>query len=393
MKKFTARTLVVAVVAAVLAAPHVLADQAVGPEKAFWNEAVSEMRQAGITGASFALVRQNRVLARETFGLADVERNRPVDDDTIFHWASVTKTFTGIAIMQLRDRGKLSLDDPIVKYVPELNAVHNPYGKMSDITIRQLMSHTAGFRNPTWIWRDSEKPWQPFEPKEWSQLVAMMPYTEVLFKPGSKYSYSNPGVIYLGRVIEVITGDDYEVYIDKNIFKPLEMYRSYFDTTPYHLAAHRSNSYYVENGKRVPGEFDADTGITVSNGGLNSPLPDMIRYANFLAGDPARQAEYDRILKRSSLEEMWQPIMVAGDDTQGQMRATTSVGLSFFIDDIGGRRYVGHTGTQNGFKTYLTVCPATHTASLLAFNTDTGPVNAEGRIAAKVIALFEAASP
>ena len=87
---------------------------------------------------------------------------------------------------------------------------------------------------------------------------------------------------------------------------------------------------------------------------------------------------------------MWRPILVAGDDTQGQMRATTSVGLSFFIDDIGGRRYVGHTGTQNGFKTYLTVCPATHTASLLAFNTDTGSVNAEGRIAAKVIPLFEA---
>ena len=95
---------------------------------------------------------------------------------------------------------------------------------------------------------------------------------------------------------------------------------------------------------------------------------------------------------RSSLEEMYRPILVAGDTTQGQMRATTSIGLSFFIDDIGGRRYVGHTGTQNGFKTYLTVCPATHTASILAFNTDTGSVDAESRIAAKVIALHEAAS-
>jgi CubicO group peptidase (beta-lactamase class C family) len=386
------RPLALAIAASLIAVSHALAGQAAGPEKAFWNEAVSEMRQAGITGASFALVRRNRILARETYGLADVERNKPVDENTIFHWASITKTFTGIAIMQLRDRGQLSLDDPIVKYVPELNAVHNPYGKMSDITIRHLMSHSAGFRNPTWIWRDPDKAWQPFEPTDWNQLVAMMPYTEVLFTPGSKYSYSNPGVIYLGRVIEVITGDDFEVYVDKNIFKPLEMYRSYFDATPYHLAVHRSHSYYVETGKRVAGEFDANTGITVSNGGLNSPMPDMIRYASFLAGDPARQREYDAVLKRSSLEEMWRPILVAGDVTQGQMRATTSIGLSFFIDDIGGRRYVGHTGTQNGFKTYLTVCPATHTASILAFNTDTGSVDAESRIAAKVIALHEAAS-
>ena len=124
MTKPITRTLALAIAASLIAVPHALAGQAVGPEKAFWNEAVSEMRQSGITGASFALVRQNRILARETYGLADVERNKPVDENTIFHWASVTKTFTGIAIMQLRDRGQLSLDDPIVKYVPELNAVH-----------------------------------------------------------------------------------------------------------------------------------------------------------------------------------------------------------------------------------------------------------------------------
>ena len=74
----------------------------------------------------------------------------------------------------------------------------------------------------------------------------MMPYTEVLFTPGSKYSYSNPGVIFLGRIIEKLSGDDYEVYVDKNILKPLEMYRTYFDITPRHLLKYRSNNYYVE---------------------------------------------------------------------------------------------------------------------------------------------------
>ena len=356
------------------------------------------MRRQGIVGSSFFFIKDNQVIAKDFYGLADAEQNRPVDEDTIYHWASITKTLTGIAIMQLRDRGLLSLDDPVIKYVPELRAAHNPYGEMSEITIRQLMSHSAGFRNPTWIWRDDDKDWQPFEPPGWEQLVAMMPYTEVLFKPGSRFSYSNPGVIYLGRIIELLSHDDYEVYIDKNIFKPLEMYRSYFDSTPYHLLKNRSHSYYVRDGKRTPARFDADTGITVSNGGLNSTLPDMVKYVNFLMGDSRRQAVYDGVLKRSSLEEMWQPrLSTAGDDTQGWLNEDTRVGLSFFIDDIGGLRFVGHNGDQNGFKAYLSLCPTERAASILVFNTETRPtikgpknlLSAESKIARSVLKLYE----
>ncbi|HEX7317714.1 MAG TPA: serine hydrolase domain-containing protein [Pyrinomonadaceae bacterium] len=360
---------------------------------------LSELRKGGFVGSSFYFVRDNRVVAREFYGLADAERGVPVDEETVYHWASVTKTFTGIAIMQLRDRGLLKLDDPVVKYVPELRAAHNPFGDMSEITVRHLMSHSAGFRNPTWgNWRDDSKDWQPFEPPGWAQLAAMMPYTEVLFKPGSRFSYSNPGVIYLGRIIELLSHDDYEVYIDKNIFKPLEMHRSYFDATPAHLLRHRSHSYYVRKGVRTEARFDADTGITVSNGGLNSPLTDMVKYVNFLLGDPSKQAAYDGVLKRSSLEEMWQPRMNTGNDfTQGWMRAETAVGLSFFIDDIDGRHYVGHNGDQNGFKAYMSLCPETRTASLLAFNTETrptvnGPDNLlapESKIARGVLGLFQ----
>lgn len=365
----------------------------------FRTNYLSELRKEKFVGSSFYFVRDNRVVAREFYGLADAVRGVPVDEETIYHWASITKTFTGIAIMQLRDRGLLKLDDPIVKYIPELRAAHNPFGDMSEITIRHLMTHSAGFRNPTWgSWRDDGKDWQPFEPPGWNQLAAMMPYTEVLFKPGSRFGYSNPGVIYLGRIIELLAHEDYEVYIDKNIFKPLEMHRSYFDATPYHLLKHRSHSYYLRGRTRKEARFDADTGITVSNGGLNAPLPDMVRYVNFLLGDPSKQAAYDGVLKRSSLEEMWRPQIVASDDfTQGWMRAETAVGLSFFVDDIGGRRYVGHNGDQNGFKAYMSLCPSTRTATLLAFNTETRPtvtgadnlLAPESKIARSVLTLFQ----
>ena len=340
--------------------------------KTFYEQ---QLKQHGIVGSSFMLIHDNQVVAQHFYGLAHVEQQRAVDENTIYHWASITKTFTGIAIMQLRDRGLLKLDDPIIKYVPELKAVHNPFGPMEGITIRHLLSHSGGFRAGTWPW-GGDKDWQPHEPQHWSQLVAMLPYTEILFQPGTRFSYSNPGIVYLGRVIETLTKDDFEVYIDKNIFKPLEMYRSYFDTTPYHLLKHRSHSYYLKDGQRTPARFDVDTGITVSNGGLNAPLPDMVKYLNFLLGDSKKQEVYDQVLKRSSLEEMWQPQVAITPDaivTPGGKQRKDALGLTYFIEDNFGQHFIGHSGSQNGFISHFYVRPDNRTAYVIAFNTHAMP--------------------
>src|SRR5699024_7177435 len=148
------------------------------------------------------------------------------------------------------------------------------YGPMDEITIRMLLTHTAGFRSPTWPW-GGDKPWHEHEPTKWSQLKAMMPYTRIHFKPGTQFKYSNPGIIFLGEIIEQLSGDDYEVYIEKNIFSPLGMHRSYFDRTPYHLLQYRSNNYTITaSGDTVANGLDFNTGITVSNGGLNAPVGD-----------------------------------------------------------------------------------------------------------------------
>src|SRR5262245_26895477 len=120
------------------------------------------LQDAGIVGSSLMVVRDGAVVHQAFEGLQDLDARRPVDEDTIYHWASITKTLTGVAIMQLRDRGLFSLDDPAVKYVPELRQVHNPFGDISQVTIRHLMSHSAGFRASTWPWGGDE-PWHPFE--------------------------------------------------------------------------------------------------------------------------------------------------------------------------------------------------------------------------------------
>jgi CubicO group peptidase (beta-lactamase class C family) len=338
---------------------------------AAWAKVARAFREAaqaeGTVGASLYVLHDGELLRAEHFGKADLESNRAVDADTIYHWASITKTLTAVAVMQLRDRGRLSLEDPITRYLPEVRAVHNPYGSMDEITLRHLITHSAGFRAPTFPWRGSE-PWKPHEPAHWSQVAAMMPYTQIHFAPGSKSSYSNLGISMLGRVIEIVTGEDIEVYLTKNILMPLGMTRSYFDNTPYYLLEHKSNNYFVRDGEPQAQGLDLDTGATVANGGLNGPVSDMAKWLSFWvgAGDARRN---EMVLARASLEEMWRPVhrIEAGDGLDQHM------GMAFFIvdRDVGGqtRRYVGHTGGQKAFNDFVYVDPQTGVAVIFANNT------------------------
>jgi CubicO group peptidase (beta-lactamase class C family) len=342
-----------------------------GPPVAGWPSVERLYRQhvqsAGIVGSSLVVLRDGQVVGSAVEGFQDLDARRPVDANTIYHWASITKTFTGIAIMQLRDRGALGLDDPIVKYVPEFRLVHNPYGDPSQVTIRHMMAHSSGLRASTWPWGGDE-PWHPFEPTKWEQLVAMLPYTQLNFAPGTKYSYSNPGVIFLGRVIELLSGDDYEMYVTKNILGPLGMLSTFFDRAPYHLLQYRSHSYFRTQTALKEARFDFDTGITVSNGGLNAPLSDMTKYLAFLMSDGSN-ATYDTVLKRSSLDEMWKP-QIRAVDGEGASGSDAHAGLSFFIERYGDVELIGHSGNQNGFLSHLYIHRPSRTGYVIAFNTD-----------------------
>jgi CubicO group peptidase (beta-lactamase class C family) len=295
----------------------------------------SSVQRDKIVGASVLIVSNGDILEHHEYGFADVANNRRVTEQTIFHYGSITKTLTAIAIMQLRDRDRLSLDDRATQYVPELRLVHNPYGSMDCITIRMLLSHSAGFQAATWPYKEG-KPWEPFEPTSWAQLVAMMPYQEISFEPGSRYSYSNPGFIYLARITELITGDSWENYVQKNIFAPLRLSRSYFGLTPYYLAQDRSHNYTLVRGHEGKESVrdngaDFDPGITMPNSGWNAPLSDLATYLSFLAnstrGDSATQARYATVLKHSSLEEMWRPLHAIEPSKATAADQSESIGL------------------------------------------------------------------
>src|SRR5579863_521640 len=109
-----------------------------------------------IVGAGVVLLRDGRVVAHHEHGFADREHSVPITQQSIYHYGSITKTLTAIAIMQLRDRGRLSLDDRITSYIPELRLVHDPFGSMDNITLRMLLSHSAGFQDPTWPYKQGK---------------------------------------------------------------------------------------------------------------------------------------------------------------------------------------------------------------------------------------------
>jgi CubicO group peptidase (beta-lactamase class C family) len=326
-----------------------------------------------VVGASTLFMRDGRIVAWHNRGLADRERGEKVDSNTIFHWGSITKTLTAVAIMQLRDRGRLTLDDRVTNYIPELRQVHNPFGSMDGITIRMLLSHTSGLQDPTWPW-DTAQEWEPFEPTRWEQLIAMMPYMRLRFAPGTRYGYSNPAFIYLARIIEQLSGDPWSHYVQKNILTPLGLTRSYFGGTPYHLEKHRSNNYTIRDDSagrmrmRANGR-DFDPGITIPNGGWNAPLADLATYAAFLTnsslGDAGKAKLFDVVLKRATLEEMWRPVAPYG----GEGNSGDAIGLSFFVHPRGEATIIGHTGSQAGFRAFLYINPKSREAIIVAYNT------------------------
>jgi CubicO group peptidase (beta-lactamase class C family) len=330
-------------------------------------------RADAVVGASAVVVRDGRILARHQYGLGDREQHRPPDERAVYHWASITKTLTAVAIMQLRDRGRLTLDEPITRYVPELRQVHDAYGSMDEVTLRMLLSHSAGFQNPTWPY-GLGRPWEPFEPTRWEQLVAMMPYQELEFAPGTRFGYSNPAFIYLAQVIERVTGDLWAVYVQKNIWTPLGMTRSFVGVSPYQLADVRAPSYTVHSDSaghdRVdenPREFDP--GVTIPNSGWNAPVADLVAWVAFLThadgGDTAVARRYDGVLSHATLEEMWRPVVpLAPGGTGGD-----AFGLSFYLYPRGGTTIVGHTGEQSGFRSFVYLDPRSTIAVVGVLNT------------------------
>jgi CubicO group peptidase (beta-lactamase class C family) len=190
--------------------------------------------EAHVPGAAWGIVIDGELAHSGAAGYRDVAAKAPVDADTVFRIASMTKSFTALSILKLRDEGKLSLDDPAERYVPELKNLTYPTSDSPRITVRHLLSHSEGFPedNP---WGDRQL--AASDDRFSRMLSGGIPFSNA---PGIAYEYSNYGFAILGRIVSTVSGQPYATYMTNNILVPLGMRSTTFNpsSVPPNLLAH-----------------------------------------------------------------------------------------------------------------------------------------------------------
>jgi CubicO group peptidase (beta-lactamase class C family) len=234
-----------------------------------------------VPGAVTVVATRDSVLRMNAQGWADPEHKSFMRVDSIFWIASMSKPITAIAVLMLMEDGKLSLDDPIAKYVPELAGLKTADGKTPRITIRHLLTHTSGMGEAT----DEESK----TARTLSDLIPAFASKPLAFEAGSKWQYSQSGILTLGRIVEIVSGVPFEVFLRNYIFDPLGMK----DTT-FYLSEAQMPRWVIparrESEQLVPAEIGLLNGhpptwrghYPASNGGLFSTAPDYTRLAQML---------------------------------------------------------------------------------------------------------------
>jgi len=295
-----------------------------------------EMQKNHIPGMSVAVVSQGKVIFSQQYGMANVELSVPVNSNSPFKIASLTKPITAIAVMMLVEETKISLDSMLSHYLPELPS------QWSSVTVRQALSHTSGipdyFESPDWSWRNS---WRMDFTHE--EFINMASKASMTFKPGTSMKYSNSGFYLLGMLIEKVSGSSYQEYLDQHIFKPLQMNATRRDTSE-GIVSNRVSGYTFTNGSLKNAEYTSDT-WAFSEGGIITTALDLSKLDSALYTN--------KILKRSTIEQMWTPTRlnngkrgVIGDNGAGK---PNYYGLGWFISDYHNHKLVLHGGEKPGY--------------------------------------------
>jgi CubicO group peptidase (beta-lactamase class C family) len=305
------------------------------------------LKTGDIAGAVVAIVKDGEVLTVRGFGYADVAAKKPVDPKlTLFRPGSVSKLFTWTAVMQLVEQGKIDLDADVNQYLD----FKIPPREGKPITMRNLMQHTAGFEEQAKgvITENTKAP--GFE----ALLKAWVP--ERVFAPGTTPAYSNYGASLAGYIVQRLSGESFESYIEKHIFEPLEMKHSTFrQPLPPELAPLMSNGYRVASGK--PQAFEIIGPAPA--GALSSPGEDMARFmiAHLQGGEYHGQ----RILAAATAEMMHNTPLT-------MLPPLNRMELGFFETNINGREVIGHLGDTEYFHTSLHLFLKENVGFYVSFN-------------------------
>lgn len=286
------------------------------------------------------IAEKGAVVYKKSFGLRDEAKKLPLDDNSIFELASVSKQFTAMGVVLLEQKGKLKYDDPIAKYIPEL-------GFYNGITVRQLLNHTGGL--PDYMQLIGTKG-DTTKINTNKDIIALFTKEKpaAVFTPGSKFEYSNTGYALLASIIEKASGKTYASFLADNIFKPLKMENTFVYTR--RLAPKKIDNYaygyvYDANQKKVLPENDPNNNYVVcldgivGDGTVNSTTADLLKWD--------RALYTDKLVSKKSLELIFTPPVLPNDEK-------TNYGFGWMInksDDYG--KIANHSGGWPGYVTFI----------------------------------------
>ncbi|MFC1619088.1 serine hydrolase domain-containing protein [Candidatus Neomarinimicrobiota bacterium] len=318
-----------------------------------WIEEQRAYRE--IPGVSIGIVHNQELIWSKGYGFRDMDAQIPATPATMYRIASITKLFTATAIMQLRDTGKLRLDDPVSNYLPWFN-VQSEFTDDPPITIRNLLTHTAGIPREAAFpyWTDHEFPTR-------EEMIEALPTQDAVFAPSTTYKYSNLGMSILGEVVTNVSGKPWKDYVQENILEPLGMNST--KTVPATKDLDRMATAYMRlmpDGTRDIFEYYETNGIAPA-ANIASTVEDLARFASLQFRD--QPAGGSQVLQGSTLREMHRPHWVYPSWTGGR-------GLGFGISRRNGKTTVSHGGWLGGNRSHLLLIPDEKIAVIVMVNAD-----------------------
>jgi CubicO group peptidase (beta-lactamase class C family) len=328
-------------------------DEAASGIRVFESWTTSQMAYFGQPGISVAVVKDQEVVWSRGFCYADMEKEVEASPETIYRIASITKLFTSTAVMQLRDRGKLSIHDPIMDYLPWFS-INKKKGR--PITIENLITHTSGLP------REAMGPsWTTVQFPEKEEVIKNLPMQEHPLAPWRKWKYSNLALSLAGYIVEEASGVPYEEYVKENILKPLDMGSTYVESIPEdHTMLAKGYGRRMPDGTRETSPYTDSKGITPAANMATTAL-DLAKFAML----QFREDENDPVLTGETLREMHRVHWLDPNWELGW-------GLGFNILRIGGKTYMGHGGSVPGFRTNLRISLEDKLAVIVFTNADDG---------------------
>jgi CubicO group peptidase (beta-lactamase class C family)/D-alanyl-D-alanine dipeptidase len=312
----------------------------------------AEVQQKGLPALSIALVDDQKIVWARGFGFADPQKRIPATADTAYRVGSVSKLFTDLTLMQLVEQGKIDLDAPVSRYVPEF-APKNPYNVA--ITLRQLMSHRSGLvrEPPVGHYFDPAPP-------SLGEVIRSLAKTTIIFEPGTRTKYSNAGITVVGAVVEKVGKTPFATAIDRAFFRPLGMTRSSFEPGLDLQSKLAHGMMWTYDGQTVATPtFLLGTGPA---GNLVSTVVDLGRFVSFLfAGGRSPQGP---LIKAETLRSMIEPQLAKPGEPPG-------FGLGFAISSLDkSHRRIGHGGAVYGFATEVQALPDAKLAAIVIATAD-----------------------